>query len=176
MSEATTNVRGVDHIGITVPDIEAATRFLTEAFGAVVLYDMLDGPLSGELIETALEVPKGTVLEHIRMMRLGESASIELFRYSHVEQRKPVVPSDFGLQHFCVYVDDIDAAAKRFAAAGGTCFGEPMDLPGKDAGAGNRFLYCRAPWGTVIELVTYPSPQAYEATTKIRRWRPPARK
>lgn len=31
-------VRGVNHIGITVPDIEAAKSFLVEAFGGKVIY------------------------------------------------------------------------------------------------------------------------------------------
>ncbi len=174
MTEAM-NVRGVDHIGITVPDLEQATRFLQNALGAVVLYDMLDAPLAGDFIESALGVPKGAVLAQVRMLRLGESASLEVFSFTHVDQRKPAVASDYGLQHFCVYVDDIEAAAKRFTAAGGTCLSEPLDLPGAQAGPGNRFLYARAPWGTIIELVTFPSPEVYEAKMSLRRWRPPPR-
>lgn len=41
------NVRAIEHVGITVPDMEAATRFFVEAFGAEKLYDMLDAPLGG---------------------------------------------------------------------------------------------------------------------------------
>jgi len=33
------NVRDIDHVGITVPDIEAATRFFHEAFDAAIVYD-----------------------------------------------------------------------------------------------------------------------------------------
>jgi catechol 2,3-dioxygenase-like lactoylglutathione lyase family enzyme len=32
-------VHGIDHVGITVPDIEAATRFFEAAFDAQVIYD-----------------------------------------------------------------------------------------------------------------------------------------
>lgn len=32
-------IRGIDHIGITVPDMEEATEFLHNAFGAKVAYD-----------------------------------------------------------------------------------------------------------------------------------------
>jgi catechol 2,3-dioxygenase-like lactoylglutathione lyase family enzyme len=28
------SIRGIDHVGITVPDIEAATKFFKDAFGA----------------------------------------------------------------------------------------------------------------------------------------------
>lgn len=106
------------------------------------------------------------------MLRLGEGPNIELFTYSDTEQRDPVAPNDFGIQHFCVYVDDIDASAQRLAQAGATLLSEPNPLPGGDTGEGNRYLYARTPWGSTIELVTYPSPQAYEAGTSLRRWRP----
>lgn len=167
-------VRGIDHVGITVPDIDDATRYLSDAFGAELAYDLITEPLSGAFIEEAVGVPPGTVLERIRMLRLGQSANIELFCYRGTSQHASARASDFGLQHFCVYVDDIDESARRVAAAGGVCLTPPLDLPGGDAGEGNRFAYTRAPWGTLIELVSYPSPQAYESTTSIRRWRPEA--
>lgn len=167
------HVRAVEHIGITVPNIEAATEFLAAALGAQPIYDMLSEPLSGPAVEQGLGVPAGTELQAIRMLRLGNGPNLELFEYGGVDQREPHRPSDFGIQHFCVYVDDIDAAAARFAEAGGEVLSEPNDLPGGDAGEGNRYVYARTPWGSTVELVTYPSPQAYETTTSLRRWRPP---
>jgi catechol 2,3-dioxygenase-like lactoylglutathione lyase family enzyme len=167
-------IRGVEHIGITVPDLEAATTFFAEAFGAEKVYDMIDAPLGGPAIEAGLGVPEGATIEAIRMLRLGEGPNIELFTYSGVSQLRPVVPSDLGIQHICVYVDDIDAAAERLQKAGGTLLSPPGELPGGDAGAGNRYVYARTPWGSTVELVTYPSPQAYESTTPLRRHRPAA--
>ena len=44
--------RGIDHFGITVPDLEAATRFLVEAFDAKPLYDNIrrtDPPFEGAI-------------------------------------------------------------------------------------------------------------------------------
>jgi catechol 2,3-dioxygenase-like lactoylglutathione lyase family enzyme len=168
------NIRAVEHIGLTVPDLERATTFFAEAFGAQMIYDMIDAPLSGPGIEQGLGVPEGAVIEAIRMLRLGNGPNLELFTYSGVTQRDPVVPSDYGLQHFCVYVDDIDAAAARLEKAGGTLLSAPSELPGGDAGPGNRYVYTRTPWGSTVELVTYPSAQAYEEGTQLRRWRPAA--
>jgi len=165
-------IRAVEHIGITVPDMEQATTFFAEALGAQKIYDMLDEPFGGPDVEKALGIPEGAVIEAIRMLRLGNGPNLELFTYSGTAQRDPVVPHDYGIQHFCVYVDDIDAAAAQFEKAGGTPLSAPLDLPGGDAGPGNRFLYARTPWGSTIEFVTCPSPQAYEATTDLRRWRP----
>jgi hypothetical protein len=36
------------------------------------------------------------------------------------------------------------------------------------------YTYARTPWGSTVELVSYPSPQAYEARADLRRWRPSA--
>ncbi len=169
-----TTFRGIEHVGLTVPDMDEATAFFEEAFGAEFLYDMLTEPLGGPAVETGLGVPQGACIQVIRMMRLGNGPNIELFTYQGVDQRDPVVPSDFGLQHFCVYVDNIDAAAERIQQAGARLLSQPSDLPGGDAGPGNRYLYARTPWGSTIELVTYPSAQAYESSTVRRRWRPEA--
>jgi catechol 2,3-dioxygenase-like lactoylglutathione lyase family enzyme len=106
------------------------------------------------------------------MLRLGNGPNLELFSYTGVQQSQPVVPSDLGIQHICIYVDDIDAAADRLENAGGVLLSRPGRLPGGDAGEGNRYVYTRTPWGSTIELVTYPSAQAYEHHTDLRRWRP----
>lgn len=166
------SIRAIEHIGITVPDIEEATHFLSTALGAEKIYDMLEQPISGPAIEAGLGIPPGATILSIRMMRLGNGPNIELFAYSGIEQRPPVIPSDYGLQHFCVYTDDIDAAIAKFEAAGGTALSTPGDLPGGDAGPGNRYVYARTPWGSTVEFVSYPSAQAYEEGTTLRRWRP----
>jgi catechol 2,3-dioxygenase-like lactoylglutathione lyase family enzyme len=165
-------IRGIEHIGITVPDLEQATSFFAYAFGAEKIYEMLDEPLEGPAVESGLGVPTGARIEAIRMLRLGEGPNLELFTYSGTAQRDPVLPSDYGLQHFCIYVDDIEEAAARLEKAGGQLLSEPGDLPGGDAGEGNQYLYARTPWGSTVELVTYPSPQAYESRIPLRRWRP----
>ena len=35
----TAKIRGIDHIGITVPDIDVETKFLVEALGAEIIYE-----------------------------------------------------------------------------------------------------------------------------------------
>ena len=75
-------------------------------------------------------------------------------------QQSPARPSDLGLQHFGVYVDDIDAAVERFVAAGGELVAAPAPTVGVEAGPRNAYCYAKTPWGTVIELITHPSPGA----------------
>lgn len=179
-TSATRSVRGIDHIGLTVPDLEAATRFFVDAFGATVLYDALprsSAGRSGAELESRLGVPDGTVQLAIRLLSLADGPGLELFEYRSPVQASAATPSDYGWQHVAFYVDDIDGAAQAVIAAGGITLGEPRRLVRLEAGPANRFLYCRTPWGSTLELITYPDPQPYERHTQRRRWRPqPARR
>lgn len=127
-------IRAIEHIGITVPDLEQATDFFVDAFGAEKIYDMLDEPLAGTAVETGLGIPQGARIEAIRMLRLGEGPNLELFTYSGTAQRDPVVPSDYGLHHFCVYVDDIDEAAARVERPADNCSARRVIFPGATQG------------------------------------------
>jgi hypothetical protein len=109
-----------------------------------------------------------------RCGRRGRGPGLELFEVRGPDQRPAVRFSDFGLQHFALYVDDLDLATERFVAAGGTMFSGPNEMEGLEKCEGNRWRYGRTPWGSVIELISSPSPQAYERDTPLRRWKPPA--
>jgi hypothetical protein len=66
----------------------------------------------------------------MRMMQLGNGPGLELFEVRGPDQRPAVRFSDFGLQHFALYVDDLDLATERFVAAGGTMFSGPTRWSG----------------------------------------------
>ncbi len=167
--------RGLDHVGLTVVDVEAAERFLIEGLGAEFVYETLglqDPPFGGPDIEAGLNLPKGATLNLIRMYKLGNGPGIELFQYSADGQRPALRPCDVGWQHIALYVDDIEAAVKQFVAAGGDQLGPIRDLPGNESGEGNKLCYLRTPFGAMVELLTYPSEPPYTRLTDLRRWTP----
>lgn len=171
-----TTVRGIDHIGITVPDIEQATLFFEQAFGAQVIYRSVESD-SENIDHTAqqhtLRLFPGTKIRAIRMLCLPSGPGIELFEMHGPEQGHPARASDFGLQHFAVYVDDFAQAIAAFTAAGGEMFTEPKPLSFPDEqGEGNAFCYGQTPWGSIVELISWPSPMPYEKKTSLRRWKP----
>jgi catechol 2,3-dioxygenase-like lactoylglutathione lyase family enzyme len=173
----TSPVRGIDHVAMTVPNLDDASRFLEEALGAQPIYDDLkrgQTPMHGTMVERQLDLAAGASLVAMRMMRLANGPGIELFEVQSSHQQPAARPSDLGLQHFGVYVDDIDAAAKRFVAAGGELLASPAPTIGVEAGPGNAYCYAKTPWGTIVELITHPSPGGYEKETPLRRWTPPA--
>lgn len=168
-------VRGIDHVGITVPDIEEASRFLEAALGAVTLYDVQTPalpPMAGPEAERELGLAPAAKVVHMRLVRLGDGPSLELFEFSGADQRASAVVSDYGLQHVAVYVDDIAAAIEQFARAGGQLLSSPHPLMGVEAGEGNAWVYGKAPWGGLFELITYPAGVKGLAPPRTR-WTPP---
>ncbi|MFI8379832.1 VOC family protein [Leeuwenhoekiella sp. NPDC079379] len=171
----TSRIRGIDHIGITVPNVTEASQFLKQAFDAKTLYDLVqkdEEPMEGEETEKQLGIPQGAKVVHMKLMQLGKSATLELFEFENTSQKKPVALNDFGITHFAVYVDDITYAAKRFKTAGGELLSQPHGLGGIEKGPHNAGVYGRAPWGSLIELITYPDGLQ---TEYINRWTPPQR-
>lgn len=167
--------RGIDHIGVTVPSVEEATSFFVQALGAQLLCDTLpreDGPRGGAATTQRLGVPGGTDEIAIRMLRLPNGPGLELFEFAGPRQRDAAIPSDIGWQHVAVYTDDLEAAMAAVVAAGGSLLAEPRPLPSVEAGERNRFVYARTPWGSTLELITYPDQQPYTQDTELRRWRP----
>lgn len=167
-------LRGINHVGITVPDIEAATTFLVEGLGAQVIYESFSAdqpPQGSPELDHDLNLAPGTQLVATRMIQIGTGPDIELFQLNADDQRPAVRPSDFGLQHLALYADDIGEAIRRFEKAGGKMLSPPNPtLFPKEQGEGNLFCYGQAPWGMMIEFITFATPMGYEKETPLRRW------
>ncbi|MFD1389047.1 VOC family protein [Oceanobacillus oncorhynchi subsp. oncorhynchi] len=168
--------RGIDHIGITVPDIEEATTFFKKAFHAKIAYDnkkLGDEPQQGEAVEKTLGLKKGAKVIHIRILSFDNGSNIELFHFIDTEQREPVIASDLGVQHFAFYVDDIQQSANAFVEAGGELLTEPGELLGDVENGSGEFVYGRAPWGMLIELISYnPNQLNYPEDSEAKRFTP----
>lgn len=171
--------RGTNHLGLTVPDLDAATDFLRAAFDAKVAYDGLtpsDPPREGEETERQLGLPSGARITRQRMVQIGIGPSIEMFEIDSPEQRPAARLSDIGLNHLSLYVDNIDAALRRAVAAGGEALSEPHPNSPHEDTDGNASVYVRTPWGTLFELQSIPGGHWYDDSAETRVWTPPARR
>lgn len=167
--------RGVEHLGITVPDHAQAVKFFRKALGAEVLFSLTDKkrePYLGKDIGSKNGLLPGTAIVAVSMLRFGNGPNLEIFeidRPRHTDQRSI---SDFGISHFSITVDDIDAAAKKFQDAGGTMLEGPYNLTDQEQGPGNRGVFGQTPWGLLIEFEQLPSPMTYDNDTAATRWLP----
>lgn len=154
-------LRGLDHIGFTVPDLEEATRFLVEVLGCEYLYSL--GPFASDddWMREHLNVhPRATVREN-RFFRCGDQAVFEVFDYTAPDQEVAIPRnSDIGGHHVALYVDDLDAAVHYLRERGVRVLGEPTESKGP--AEGNRWVYFLAPWGMQFELVSYPGGKAFD--------------
>lgn len=170
------NIKGIEHIGITVPEIEQAEEFFKAAFGAETLYALIEKggkPQVGEEMHGKNGLEPGARIIAMRMMRIADGANVELFEVDGVHGSTPDGPTRMGLHHFALYVDDLGAAAERFRQAGGTMLDGPIDLGGKEKGPGNQCWFGNTPWGLHVEFVHLPAPIALDDPGRTGpRWMP----
>lgn len=152
---------GLDHVGITVPDIEEATRFLVDVLGCEYLYTL--GPLQdpdGTWMADHLNVHPRAVARTIRFFRCGANPVIEVFEYSSPGQNaEGPRNSDVGGHHIALYVEDLDAAVEFLRRHRVEVLGQPTASVGPHTG--QRWVYFLAPWGAQFELVSYPHGRAW---------------
>jgi catechol 2,3-dioxygenase-like lactoylglutathione lyase family enzyme len=163
---------GVEHIGLTVPDMEAATKFFVEILGAEVLFEV--GPFSSQddWMEKHLGVDPRAFLNRLRMLRVAAGPSVELFEYSSPNQdHSRPRNDDAGGHHLAFYVTDMAAAVDHLKHHGVTILGDPTTLT-DGASAGLTWVYFLAPWGLQLELVSAPNGLAYEENGGRPMWRP----
>jgi catechol 2,3-dioxygenase-like lactoylglutathione lyase family enzyme len=163
---------GAEHIGITVPNLEAATRFFVDVIGCKVVFEI--GPFASDddWMQQHLGVDPRSRINKLRMLKCANGPTIELFEYDVEDQRK-VLPknSDVGGHHVGFYVSDLDAAVTHLRRHGVQVLGEPTSM-NEGPSAGLRWVYFVSPWGMTMELVSYPRGMAYEAGAKDILWRP----
>ena len=118
---------GVDHVVLTVPDVEAVVEWYREELGLDVL--RLDEWRRGEVLFVSLRISPTTLIDVLQGERTGENVN-----------------------HVALLVEDVDldelAASGRFEIVMG-----PADLFG--AQGNGRGVYVHDPAGNLVELRTY---------------------
>lgn len=138
----TRTVEGLDHVAVTVSDMDRALTFYRDLLGCEEL---------GQLV-----LDDGTF--KLVFLRAG-TGYVELFAH-----RPPAAPAGapaaapaVGIQHIAFKTADVDAVAARLAAAGAALMEVPRNAPG-----GVRLAFLHDPDGNVVELVSnLPRLEAY---------------
>jgi catechol 2,3-dioxygenase-like lactoylglutathione lyase family enzyme len=163
-------LRGTDHVGLTVPDLEQATAFFVNVIGCEQFYDIGPFGSGNDWMPTHLNVHPRAVVKKLRFFRCRNGSNYEIFEYEAPDQATQVPRnSDIGGHHLALYVDNVDAAIEHLKAHGITVLGEPT-VRTEGPSAGQTWVYFLSPWGLQFELVSFPNGKAYEHTTERRLW------
>jgi catechol 2,3-dioxygenase-like lactoylglutathione lyase family enzyme len=164
-------LRGTDHIGFNVPDLDQAHDFLVNVLGCEHIYDLGSKHADDDWMRTHLDVHPRTVIEGIRFYRLGNGANFEVFLYDPADDQAPHPRnSDLGGYHIALYVDDIDSAVDYLRSRDVDVMGSPTSSA--QSAEGQRWVYFRSPWGLQFELVSFPDGKAYERGAARLLWHP----
>jgi catechol 2,3-dioxygenase-like lactoylglutathione lyase family enzyme len=156
--------RAVGHVGITVPDIEAAVAWYGELFGFRLIGPIADvdqsegGAFAGPVADIF-----GPELQRMRMAFLSSANAciIELFEFQDAPCAELDDHFDYqrrGLTHLAITDPDVAGTTERIVARGGRQRSEVWTL---FEGMPYQACYCEDPWGTVIELLSHSHEQTF---------------
>ena len=165
-------LRGTEHIGFTVPDLDEAERFFVDVIGCEKVYSL--GPFikDDNWLADQLNVHPRAVMRELRFFRCKYGPNFEIFQWEAPDGQNPQPKnSDIGGHHLAFYVDDFDAALEYLKAQDGvTILGEPV--ASQNASLGQRWIYFLTPWGMQCEIVSFPDGKAYEKDSDVILWHP----
>ncbi len=120
VSTSVPGLLGMDHVGITVPDLDEAVAWFEDVLGCSA--PLTFGPFSdptGTFMQDLLGVHPRAVIEQITLVRCGNGPNVELFQYTSPDQDQTFRKnSDFGGKHIAFYVRHIDKAVAYMQSKG----------------------------------------------------------
>ena len=138
------------HIGVCVSDLQASIRFYCEGLGFESGESLDIGPEYGQALEVAGDVR--CTSQFIRR----EGTTLELLYYASppVTGQPSQKRNQLGLTHLSFYVEDLDTAASRLIANGGTLL--PSTRYDSDDPSQVKIVFVSDPDGTRVELMQAP--------------------
>lgn len=138
-------VQRLEHIGIVVDDLEAATAFFT----ALGLEPEGKASVEGDLVDR-INGLDGVRADVVILRTPGEGSKLELAKYhspAHDGGDGPAPPNAPGLRHVLFVVDDIKSSLAALEQHGGELVGELVNY--EDV---YWLCYVRGPAGVIVEL------------------------
>lgn len=157
------HARAFAHVGVTVPDIDAAIAWYRDTLGLTLLLGPLDLTAEGDVENDGVAAVFGPSFRRARQahMASGNGVGFELFEFVDPPTRTPEDNFDYparGFSHVCFVAPDIDELAARIAGTGGRARTRSFLV---FEGQPYRFRYCEDPFGNVVELHSHSYDQIF---------------
>ncbi|WP_339229087.1 VOC family protein [Oceanobacillus sp. FSL K6-2867] len=150
----------ITHIGLSVPDIEAAIKWYWE----VLDFKLIAGPYTfvSEL-EKKPNMTNDLLGKNIKKMRNAHLISqnqvgLELFEFQEPKIENKEKQGYQGYFHICLIADDIEGLADKIEMSGGK---KRSDIWNTWEGKPYYLVYCEDPFGNIIELYSHSTETMY---------------
>ena len=138
-------ITGIRHTGIVVVDLKTSLHFYHDLLGFRIVKQMKE---SGDYIDNILSL-KNVTITTVKMAA-PDGQMVELLHYySHPRKQKLREICDIGITHIAFMVEDLNSAYELLKGEGILFNSPPQFSPDGYA----KVAFCRAPEGTLIELV-----------------------
>ncbi|HKI57465.1 MAG TPA: VOC family protein [Trueperaceae bacterium] len=146
-------IDGVDHVAITVRDMDRALGFYRDLLGCEVLGQLLLDDGDRKLVY----LRHGHAYLELFADRPATAVAAGASPVPAGGGTPPQGPPPFGFQHVAFHAADVDAVATRLVAAGVRFTLGPLDATGNV-----RLAFCTDPDGNLVEIVSrLPDMQPY---------------
>lgn len=156
--------RAFSHIGLSVPDIEAAVKFYTEVLGFYTIMEPSEITEDDSAIGQMCTDVFGPNWQSLRIAHLStaDRIGIELFEFKdNYAPKENLSFKQHGTFHFAIQDPDLEGLLEKIVAAGGK-----QRMPVREYFPGEkpyRMVYVEDPFGIIFELYSHSYELTYSA-------------
>ena len=153
--------RTFSHIGLSVPDLDAAVKFYTDVLGLYVIMPPSTVTEDDSAVGMMCTDVFGPGWESLRIAHLStaDRIGIEIFEFpGNYAPENKLDHKRHGTFHFCIQDPDVEGLVEKIVAAGGR-----QRMPIREYYPGEkpyRMVYVEDPFGIVFEIYSH----SYELT------------
>src|SRR3546814_13369804 len=105
-------LRGVEHIGLTVPNLKQAVDFFVDVLGCESFFTNKVGPFKGTWMKDNVDLHPATTAVTQRV-RCGNGANFALLEFNAPEPRQEQTKNrDYGASPFALYFNELPSAVQ----------------------------------------------------------------
>ncbi|RQG94873.1 glyoxalase [Natrarchaeobius chitinivorans] len=147
------------HVGLTVPDIDAAIDWYRNVLGFTVSSPPAtfepDDDHVGELLTDALGEFEQLTIAHLST---SSGVAVEFLEFAETEERASIEPQRAGWAHLCLVDPDVEELAGRIDEQGGDHYADVWEIfPDEEY----ELTYCEDPFGNKLEIYSHSDEQIY---------------
>jgi catechol 2,3-dioxygenase-like lactoylglutathione lyase family enzyme len=149
--------RPINHIGLSVEDLDAATVWYCRVLGFEVIIGPFEIAADGSYPGREVADFFGPELRRLRIVHLatGNGVGLEIFQFVDPPSRRPERNFEYtraGFYHICVTDPDVDGLVQKIVESGGKQLSAIWNAL---EGQPYRASYCQDPFGNVIEVLSH---------------------